>query len=209
MSPWRPDRLASTCGVGVGAALEADAYLTPLSFLAGGTTVPRGERWEGVPAAPAGDAPDRPPLPAGARELSPVVHAALLLFARLALALFVALPLEGAAVALALAYGIDADGLADWLLHPSAGVGAVLLGCGLVALAVPLTLVFECLALRLMGPVRPGVVSRWSPGYVRVWLKTGVLDSANTWLSGTLLWRAWLRAAGMTVGRNSGRKPSG
>jgi non-ribosomal peptide synthetase-like protein len=73
----------------------------------------------------------------------------------------------------------------------------------LVPLAVPLTLVAECLALRLMGRVRPGVVGRWSPAYVRVWLKTGVVDSANTWLSGTLLWRVWLRAAGMRIGRNS------
>ncbi|HEX4609892.1 MAG TPA: amino acid adenylation domain-containing protein [Urbifossiella sp.] len=199
----RGSTVDTRAGVGPGAALEPDAYLTPLSFLAGGTTIPRGERWEGVPAVAAGTAPARAELPPGTRELPPAVHAAVLLAARLALALFVALPLEGLAVALALVYGVDVDGVAAWLLHPSMGLGAMLLGCGLVALAVPVTLVFECLALRFLGPVRPGVVGRWSLAYVRVWLKTGVVDSANTWLSGTLLWRAWLRAAGMKIGRNS------
>jgi len=34
-------------------------------------------------------------------------------------------------------------------------------------------------------------------------LKTGIVESVNNWLSGTLLWRVWLRGAGMRIGRNS------
>src|SRR5205085_1581702 len=81
-------------GIAGGASLEADAYLTPLSFLTTGTTVPRGERWEGVPAVPVGEAPARPAVPDNLRPLSPAAHAAAMLLARVLLAMFVALPLE-------------------------------------------------------------------------------------------------------------------
>ena len=126
-----------------------------------------------------------------------------LLLGRLALALFVALPLEGLAVGFAWAAGIDADGVGDWLLHPSVGVGQVFAAVAVVCAAVPLALALQCVAMRALGRVRPGVVGRWTLAYVRIWLKTGILDAANTWLSGTLLWRVWLRAAGMKTGRNS------
>ena len=36
-----------------------------------------------------------------------------------------------------------------------------------------------------------------------VWLKDTLVSSANRWLSGTLFWPTWLRASGMSVGRNS------
>jgi non-ribosomal peptide synthetase-like protein len=45
------------------------------------------------------------------------------------------------------------------------------------------------------------VISRWSLAYIRVVLKTGIVESAGNWLSGTLFWPAWLRLAGMRVGR--------
>jgi non-ribosomal peptide synthetase-like protein len=35
-----------------------------------------------------------------------------------------------------------------------------------------------------------------------VWLKSGLVTSAGTWLSGGLFWPGWLRAAGMRVGRD-------
>jgi non-ribosomal peptide synthetase-like protein len=54
-----------------------------------------------------------------------------------------------------------------------------------------------------MGRIPEGSIGRWSLAYVRVWLKTSIVDSANAWLSGTLMWRVWLRAAGMKIGRNS------
>jgi non-ribosomal peptide synthetase-like protein len=89
------------------------------------------------------------------------------------------------------------------MMHPSLALGEIFLGIVLLLLAVPSRLLAQCLLMRALGRVREGVVSRWGLAYLRVWLKTGILASANDWLSGTLLWRAWLRAAGMTIGRNS------
>jgi non-ribosomal peptide synthetase-like protein len=53
---------------------------------------------------------------------------------------------------------------------------------------------------RALGTVPEGVISRWSPAYIRIWIKSGLVDSAGTWLSGGLYWPVWLRWAGMRVG---------
>ena len=47
----------------------------------------------------------------------------------------------------------------------------------------------------------PGVISRWSWAYIRVWMKTGLVASVNRLLSGTRFFPVWLRVAGMKVGR--------
>jgi non-ribosomal peptide synthetase-like protein len=52
-----------------------------------------------------------------------------------------------------------------------------------------------------MGRVREGASSRWGTAYIRVWLKTQMVQSAGEWLSGTLFWPLWLRLSGMRVGR--------
>jgi non-ribosomal peptide synthetase-like protein len=57
--------------------------------------------------------------------------------------------------------------------------------------------------MRGLGRVEPGVIGRWSLAYIRVWLKAGLVQSANQWLTGSLLWHAWLRRAGMRFGRGS------
>ena len=49
----------------------------------------------------------------------------------------------------------------------------------------------------------PGVAHARSWTNVRVELKTSLLDAANTWLSGSLFWPLWLRAAGMRLGRHA------
>jgi non-ribosomal peptide synthetase-like protein len=191
-----------TCaGVAGGACLEANAYLTALSSLPRGGRIPSGEQWDGIPAQAVGTAPQPPELPADAREWSPTSHGIALFLGRIALAIFLALPLEGLALAFALLQGLDAEDIADWIEDPSLDSGTVLLGLLLTMAAVPLTLVFEALALRLMGRVRPGVISLWSLSYVRVWLKSSIVESANHWISGTILYPIWLRWAGMTVGR--------
>jgi hypothetical protein len=51
-----------------------------------------------------------------------------------------------------------------------ARTGLVLIG--LTVAAVPLTLVWSALMLRAMGRVQPGAIGRFSPAYVRVWIKT-------------------------------------
>ena len=53
----------------------------------------------------------------------------------------------------------------------------------------------RCFSMRMLGTIPEGVVSRWSYTYVRVLLKRDILDWANDWLNGTLLWRVWLRGA--------------
>lgn len=187
-------------GVGANAVLEPEAYLTPLSSLADGGRIPAGERWDGVPAQPAGVAPPRPDLAKTERVLSPVAHGVIMILARFALSLLFALPLELPVVAVALLYGVDAAKALDWLYTPSLDPAFLAATALLVTIPVPLTLALEALALRASGEVHPGQISRWSLAYVRVWLKTQVLNSASDWLSGTLFWPVWLRLAGMKVG---------
>jgi len=188
-------------GVGGNTIIGAEGYLTASSSLRSGDHIPRGERWDGIPASPAGFAPPRPVLPEGERKFSPHGHGVALIGARFALGLLLALALELPMVALALLYGLDAESALDWLslptLKPSLLIAAVLL----VSLPVPFALAIEALAMRAMGEVSAGVISRWSPAYVRVWLKNQVVQSAGEWLSGTLFWPIWLRLAGMKIGR--------
>jgi len=68
-------------------------------------------------------------------------------------------------------------------------------------LSVPLTLAIEALIVRAMGRVPEGVIARWSLAYLRVRLKSEMLEAAGGWLAGALFWPVWLRLAGMTVGR--------
>ncbi|MBI1764686.1 MAG: amino acid adenylation domain-containing protein [Acidobacteria bacterium] len=188
-------------GVGRHCVLEPESCLTSLSSLADGARIPRGERWDGVPAQSAGAAPPRPDLPDDARVLSPVEHGLLMLLARFALALLLALPLELPVVLLAVVYGFDAEAALDWLALPSLTARLLLAGLLYVVLPAPLTLLLEAAAMRALGRVPTGVISLWSPAYVRVWLKTELVKSANDWLSGTLFWPLWLRLAGMKIGR--------
>lgn len=184
-------------GVGTHTVVEAEAFLAAHSSLPRGGRIPRGERWDGIPARPAGAAPAAPP--AAGRALSPVAAGNVLLLARAALVAFLALPAQG------LAY-------AFWRLHgaalaaPGAGAAAwlewrvVVTMCAMAVVAVPLTMVMKALACRFMGRVHEGVVSRWSVAYVPIWLKAGLVDTASRWLYGTLLWPSWLRLAGARVG---------
>jgi non-ribosomal peptide synthetase-like protein len=181
--------------------LEPGAFLAARSSLPRGSRLPRGERWDGIPARPAGASPAAPALPAEERVLPPAAAGARLLLARFALLLVRALPAQLLVLAFAGAHGIDTARVLAWLAAPALAPGLLLSAMATAVLATPLTLFFEALVCRAMGPVRPGVFSRWSPSYVRVWLKTGVVDGAGRWLWGTLLWPAWLRLAGSRIGK--------
>ena len=185
-----------------GAELGAGAEISAWSYLASGWRIPDGERWDGVPAEPAGQAPP-PPAVDRSRDLSPAAHGLALIGGRLLLALFLALPIQILIVATALALNVDAATLLEWLFHPLTEARYWLLEAVPIMLAVPATLAFEALALRLLGRLEPGAVSRFGPEYLRLRLKTETLESAGRWLCGTLLWPVWLRAAGMRVGRGS------
>jgi non-ribosomal peptide synthetase-like protein len=141
-----------------------------------------------------------PPLPKHQSELSPVAAGALLLLAKVGLGVFLGVPVAALAVLTLLEDGIDAPSALHWLYSPSLGIGALVVWVVFAMVSVPITLVMEALACRLMGRIPEGVVSRWSPAYVRIWLKPGMVDSAGRWLYGTLMWPWWLRLAGMKVG---------
>lgn len=195
----------STLDVRAGVAghthLEAQSYLTALSYLERGSRIPQGECWDGVPARFARRASEPPARPVVQRDLSPALHGIALSLGRFVLGLFEALPALGLAYAFALIEGLDVEAAAAWMFQPTLNITGFLLGTALFLLILPMTLLFQVIAMRLMGPVPPGVISRWSLSYIRVWLKAGLVESANHWLTGTLLWHAWLRAAGMKLGR--------
>jgi non-ribosomal peptide synthetase-like protein len=191
-------------GVAGDSRVGANSILSPLSFLTRGSTVPANERWDGVPAK---SSARNSKLPiADCRQdspMNPTIHGLALLGSRLALGAFVALPLEALALAFALTFGMDAEGAAAWLFQPAFSLWTIVLGIALVLAYVPLTVTFQAIAMRLLGRVSEGTISRWSLAYIRVWLKAGIVESASHWLSGTLLWPVWLRAAGMMVGKGS------
>ncbi len=77
-----------------------------------------------------------------------------------------------------------------WLLTAAASAVALSVSLGLAA--------WLC---RLLGPEAHGVSAARSWTSVRVDFKTRLLDRSSTWLSGSLFWPLWLRAAGMRIGR--------
>jgi non-ribosomal peptide synthetase-like protein len=187
--------------VGGDAVVEAGGFLTARSSLPPGGRIPRGERWDGIPARPAGLAPEAPALPPGAVSLGPWRIGILMIVARFALLWLLAVPAQLCAIALLVGSGLDETALLRWLATPSLSAG-LLLGCvAALTLPVPLTLALEALACRLMGRAEAGVISRWSPGYVRLSMKAWLLDLGSQWLYGTLFWPAFLRLAGMRVGK--------
>jgi non-ribosomal peptide synthetase-like protein len=188
-------------GVGGNTRLESQAYLTASSFLSDGGRIPRGELWDGIPARCAGKSPAKPAVQSCGRTLSPPAYSIALIAARLGVALGFALAVELPTLAVMLVYGIDADSALAWLFNPSFSLSLLAAGILMGILPVPLAVVLEALALKMMGTVRAGVISRWSMAYVRVCLKTEILQSAGEWLSGSLMWPAWLRLAGASVGR--------
>ena len=187
-------------GLGPDTCLGPGACLTTLSFLPRHGRIPRDERWDGIPATPAGPAPSAPFLAPDDVQLQPLWHGFLLALGRLAVRAVIATPSLLLAVLFAAVFGVDEDGAAGWLSSAAWDWHILLAASVMTTLAVPATVVVEALVSRLLGPVAEGTISRWSPAYVRVWLKAGLVDSAGTWLSGTLFWPAWLRWAGMTVG---------
>lgn len=203
--------IAGPVSIGDGAVLEvragvtghtvigANAQLTALSSLQAGGCIPPGERWDGIPARSVGLA-DASPSPTRNGAWSPLAHGLAMIVAESAVSWFKLLPLAVMGVVVAGIYGLTTEQIWAWLAAPS--VSWLTLMPGLLALvaSVPFTLVIEAAIMRALGPVRPGVISVWSLGYVRVWLKTGLLQSAGNWLSGTLFWPMWLRAAGMAIG---------
>jgi non-ribosomal peptide synthetase-like protein len=181
-------------GVDGHGVVGAGAELTALSSLPEGGRIPDGARWDGIPARPSTPAVDH------AGDLGEVTHGFVVLVAESAVTWLRWAPLSIGAVLWMWLAGLDAGAAAAWILAPSADWRAIAPLVALTVIAVPVTLAGEALLLRALGPARPGAISAWGWGAVRVWIKTGVLQSAGNWLSGTLFWPVWLRAAGMRLG---------
>ena len=182
------------------ASLGAQSLLTPLSSLSSGSATGQQELWDGIPARLAGAAPEPPTIPLGHQEMSLMGFALALTAARSAL--FALLVLPSAVAGWALAGWLHVDSSTAELLTARGISGALGVTAGLVVVTVPLTLALEAVAARLMGRVSEGVISVRSWSYIRVTLKTSLVESAGRGLSGTLFWPIWLRWAGMRIGRN-------
>ncbi|MFM9935004.1 MAG: amino acid adenylation domain-containing protein [Novosphingobium sp.] len=182
------------CRVGAG------SVLTPLSVLNAGGTIPPGEMWDGVPAKPAGLAPAAPRLTRESRALSSAQHGIAQLAAEGAATVLASLPTGLLALLLCHLLGVGSDEVWTWIYEPVLNLRVLAVVFGVTVISVPATLLWTALMVRLMARVEPGVIGRWSLGYIRVWLKSGMVFSAGQWLSGTLMWSRWLRLAGMTIG---------
>ncbi len=195
--------LETRAGMSGDTAIGTGACLAALSSLTRGQHIPDGELWDGVPATCIGRAAPPPELTQGTRVYSPALHGQLTLVAEGLLAMVIALPAELIVVLLCRLLGVDSWALWHWLYHPTADLQLWAILLTTTVLTVPITVIWSATVSRLLGTVRPGVISRWSLGYIRIWLKTGLLVRASEWLSGTLFWPLWLRLAGMKIGYGS------
>jgi non-ribosomal peptide synthetase-like protein len=159
-----------------GAALGTNTFLMALSWLPPGVRVPDGEQWDGVPATPAGAAPEAPSDDARQETFLPL---------RLGIAGVISLaPFAFLAF---LARGVEQLVSARLILP--------------VVAAVPVWLLAQAVALRALGRVEPSRVRRRSLSHLRISIKCAAVEEAGRWLAGTLLWPVWLRLAGMRLGR--------
>ena len=179
--------------MGPGSRIETEGFLSALSWLGEGATLPAGQRWEGVPAMPAGSAPPSPP-PSAEPPRPSALHAFVLLAAKALVAQVAFLPAMALA-AIVLAAWRDTGGTPSfWALPLGALAAAVMTG---YLLSLPL----QALLCRLLPRVEPGVYPLRGGTALTVLLKERLVETANVALSGTLAWPLWLRAAGMKVGR--------
>ncbi len=190
--------LDTRAGCGPHTRMGRDAWLTSLSMLPEGGHIPDGERWDGVPAAPL-DATPSPPTVHGTRW-SPAAAGLALVAARFGVGVLAAVPFYMMAVVALLATRLEADTAVSWLYTPSTHPATLLLLAALLVGSFVVSVFWTALVVRLLGRVHPGAISRWGPAYIRVWLKTGILEAAGLVLSGTLFWPHWLRLAGMQIG---------
>ncbi|MGW4063117.1 amino acid adenylation domain-containing protein [Amycolatopsis sp. NPDC004747] len=188
-------------GMSPNTRLGRGSWLAALSSLPSGTAVPDGRRWDGVPAHDAGPAPQAPVPVVTGSMLSPFVHGLATVAARALFTWVFALPLSIVLVALVLAFDVTYPALLEAVTRPWAHVGFMLVFALASCLSLLIGVWAEAFCARALGRVEEGVISRWSPAYIRVSLKTGLVTTAGNWLSGGLFWPVWLRWAGMKVGR--------
>ena len=192
--------LETRAGVSPNTNMEAGAYLCALASLNSGESIPPDEMWDGIPAVRVADAPLPPTLPYDRTRISPLAHGTALIGFEFLLVWILALPVELSAISIGLWLHIDLYDFSAVLrrgyTHPAIMIEIAAILCSTIPVAVAL----QALVVRLLGRVPAGCISRWSYEYIRVWIKSGLVDLASEWLSGSLMWPIWLRAAGMTLG---------
>lgn len=197
--------MATRAGVGPDASVGDGAFVGPLSFVPSGAHVPAGEAWQGVPARRVGAAPEPARIDVESAPLPPWPYAILRVCGRLFWAPLVALPFTGLVYAGALALGVDAAALADWLSGegPSSQPAWVALTIVLALVGAPVGLVAQALALRFSPPIPAGTHGRWTWLHLQAQVRMDAVEAAGQWLAGALFWPMWLRLAGMRIGRDT------
>jgi non-ribosomal peptide synthetase-like protein len=190
-------------GVAPDTRVGRNAWLSALSSLPSGGSIPDGETWDGVPARRVGPAPEPPPLDHAARSLSPLAHGLVMILATGLVRSLPGLPAVLALAALAQGIGLSYATALSWFTDPGSHLALLAAGAVLLCLSGIAGVWSQALVARALGRVGEAVISRWSLAYVRVWIKTGLVTSANEWLSGGLFWPVWLRWAGMRIGRDA------
>jgi len=183
-----------------GAALSEGSYLAPLSVLNAGIVSQSGRTFQGIPAADVGEAPDAPELQ-GVKPLSEAGYAFLRLTASSAIGAVETLAGIISIWLCSRLFGINLVALLDSQKPDQLVVTALCAALAAVA-ALPLILVLEGLLARFLGAIPTGSCSLRSIAFLRIWLTSGLVNSANRWLSGSLFWPLWLRIAGMRIGRS-------
>jgi len=163
--------LQTRSGLCGGASMGAGSQLGALSILNPGQHVPDGELWSGVPAGPEGMAPAARAVDPGVSAMAPWRHDLLMATADAALALVAVLPAGLLAIGLCLAAGVDVNAVGRWLWHPVLSGRIIALLLALTFVATPVTLAWQALLLRAIGPVSPGTIPRWSGAHIRAALK--------------------------------------
>ena len=187
-------------GMGPHTYAGRNSWLAALASLPEGAAIPDGERWDGVPARRIGPAPAPPAQTRGGRTYSPTAHGIAVILSHSLIELLLGLPALGIVVAVVRVYDLDYGTLLAILTHPASHLPLLATTAGLLIVGVVVMVGLEALLARALGAVEEGVISRWSLGYIRVWLKTDIVTAAGKWLSGGLFWPVWLRWAGMDVG---------
>lgn len=194
--------MATRAGTGPDVHVGDGAVVGALSYVPRGGVVPAGEAWNGVPAVRTGEAPAPAVVNVGGREMPPWRYTALLVAGRLLQAPLVALPFTAAVWIGAAVLGVDAERAVRWLCGdgPSSNPAWIWFAVALSVLALPLSLLARALVLRWSPRVPEGTHARWSWTHVCLQVRMEMLETAGSWLAGTLFWPAWLRLAGMRVG---------
>jgi non-ribosomal peptide synthetase-like protein len=190
-------------GMQGGSSLGQGAHVLALSNVAPSTQIPAGELWDGVPAVCVGTVESLPsPSAAASVRMSAVGYGLLLVVARSLLGWVMAVPMLALAVLWLVASEITADEAVAWLWKPTSNARSLWLVVAFAAVSVVSRICMSAVLLRLTKSVAAGSYHTQSVDYLRIWLRTGLLDAAGSWLSGSLYWRWWLRFAGMRLGRN-------